>query len=237
MRATTIFTILLAVASCKSKPKASEQAPEDRSECETECVTPFGTELGSNKGVVGWSNCRPACIDPTPHEVPSSQTGLASDTYTGISWQCVEYARRWWLMEQGIVFGSVDTADDMWSEVTSADHLASKAKRVVHKHQNGGAAIPELGDLVIYQAKPQSVGLKYGHVAVVVGVDRDAGFVSLAEQNFLNKAWADPKAYARRIALKLENGHATLTDDDAEGPIYGWLRAEVSLSETSSSAL
>lgn len=216
----TLLAIVLLLSGCRSKAAVSKQP----SACQSECVTPFGTELGAHHGIVARSNCRPACIDPTPHEVAPAKTGLQNKTYTGIRWQCVEYARRWWLIERGVVFPGVDTADDMWTEVTSAKHLASSAAHPVHKYENGGSEIPRLGDLVIYKARPQSVGLKYGHVAVVVEVNVAEGFVSLAEQNFLNQAWKEPKVYARRLSLESSAAGASLLDEDPDAQIYGWLR-------------
>ncbi len=232
-RLLSILPVLVIAVQCKSKqpsrvPVTTPEQTENSSvaACSADCESAFGSELGANENVVAYSNCVPECIDPTPHQVESKHTGLASDTYTGITWQCVEYARRWWLMRRGAVFGSVDAADDMWREVSSAQHLASETERAVTRHNNGGPVRPEPGDLIIYR---KSEALAFGHVAVVVDVDTTAGFVSVAEQNFANKPWPAP-TYARRLplieseAMYAVYGDAGERDAGVAEQIYGWLR-------------
>jgi len=224
---TVALGALLFAASCKDdvKTKANVKAQDDVKakirECETECVTPFGTVLGSNRGIIAYSNCGPACINPTP---ASANTASKEDVYTGITWQCVEYARRWWLIERGAVFGSVDTADAMWKEVTRAQRPSDTSELGVGRHENGGTVAPAIGDLVIYQADSKTENLRFGHVAVVVGVDLVRGLVALAEQNFENKKWQAQDSHSRNLSLKSDDGHYTLTDKSLV--LYGWLRLE-----------
>jgi glutathionylspermidine amidase/synthetase len=184
--------------------------------------------LGSNAGVEARSNCSARCIDPTPVHVVAAAQGKPERVYTGIQWQCVEYARRWWLRRRGIVFASVDTADAMWQEIRSARRVADNAVVPVEARENGGPEPPVGGDLVIYRADPRSPRLKYGHVAVVVGLDRAAGWVELAEQNYGNAVWGEPQRYARRVRLVTDGDGVQLVDDavaPGEPPpvIYGWL--------------
>ncbi len=220
-----------AVSGCKSGAKAEEKVEVSLlPECRNNCVSEYGEPLGVHNKVAAFSNCQPGCIDPTPHHVPASETGLADDTYTGISWQCVEYARRWWLLNLGIVFGSVDTADAMWTQVKTAQHLASRGERVVERHENGGSVAPMPGDLIVYEAVPQSQDLKFGHVAVVVGIDAKHSFVEIAEQNFSNAVWENSERYSRRLRLRTMSGRYTLVDTatslNTETQIYGWLRPQ-----------
>ena len=248
----TLLTIM-ALSSCKDskqgdteelQPKAqvAQQAqpepaqPAAPRECSTQCVTPFGTALGSNRDIVGYSNCQPACIDPKPVQSPPVLGETEGElVYTGINWQCVEYARRWWLQERGIVFGSVDTANDMWTQISAASVVADNSEVTVIRHVNGGEVAPIVGDLIIYKSDEASTNLKYGHVAVVVGLDEKAGTLSVAEQNFENREWQDPKSHARTLAFRNDDGHMTLYDLPADtakletaaaARIYGWLRAE-----------
>lgn len=210
--------------------KETGQPPSRNAACDGPCVTKFGQELGSNAKVVAYSNCQPGCIDPTPYFVTPDKTGLSDPTYTGIIWQCVEYARRWWLLERRIVFGSVDTADDMWTKVKTASHLASDTQVVVQAHENGGTVPPEVGDLVIYQAVVGSDDLAFGHVAVIVEVHPDKQWVSLAEQNYSNSKWVEPAKYSRRVNLLRQDGTFALEDSvtskNTQAVIYGWLRAQ-----------
>ncbi len=200
-------------------PALAEESPDD--ECRTACVTAHGVELGQNEGVVAYSNCSERCIDETPNMV---DLGAGEPVYTGIIYQCVEYARRWWLMKRGVVFGSVDTADDMWTEVREATSPTGDSAFRVSPMDNGGAAAPEVGDLVIYARDPTMPRLRFGHVTVVVGVDLEAGVVFVAEQNFDNAPWAEADSHARILALDTEGDRFTLRDDGVpDARIYGWL--------------
>jgi len=181
--------------------------------CRADCVTPYAATLGANEGVEAYSNCSAACVDPTPNYA-------AEATYTGIRWQCVEYARRWWLLRRGIVFGSVDTAHDMWAEVKRAARPAGGPDVPVERRPNRGPHPPEVGDLVVFERDACDPEMRFGHVAVVVSVDLKAGSVALAEQNMGNAAWIDPSHHARVLSLAKTPGGYTLGGDHVA---LGWL--------------
>ncbi len=237
LRGTRPFTVLLAlaalaaaVAGCRPPvpPAAPSPAPSAPVACRRGCVTTFGAVLGESEGVEARSNCHSRCVDPTPATVAA---GAREETYTGLRWQCVEYARRWWALRRGIVFASVDTADAMWSEIRRATHVRGGAPVVVQPLPDGGAAAPEVGDLLIYRASREDSRLRFGHVAVVVGVRPAArgaeGSLELAEQNFTNARWSEPAHHARRVRLVGRAGGWSVVDDAVTtgSPIRGWLRA------------
>lgn len=67
-------------------------------------------------------------------------------------------------------------------------------------------------------------------MAVVVGVDLEQGTVALAEENYDNRPWQDPKAFARQIRLFEVGGRYTLLDvpvtgnrNPDGGRISGWI--------------
>jgi glutathionylspermidine amidase/synthetase len=186
-------------------------------ECQSDCVMPFGMKLGNARGVSAYSNCSSACIDPAPIMTPHPG---GEPVYTGIGWQCVEYARRYWLKRYGGVFGSVDTAADMWAQVREIRDPRSGAVVAVKAIPNRGSELPEVGDLLIYAVDDSDPGLRFGHVAVVVRTgDRT---LDVAEQNWENQHWGG-KSYARRLSLRTEKRGLT----DSRGRILGWLRVEV----------
>ena len=113
--------------------------------------------------------------------------------YTGLKWECVEYARRWFIQVRGITFEDVATAEDLWKLKTA------KAKSKIAF--TNGKGIPPVGALLIYRKTNKA---PYGHVAVVVKVNRVT--VDIAEQNYSLKKW---KGYSRRVHM---------TDPD----IIGW---------------
>ena len=134
------------------------------------------------------------------------------DTYTGMQWQCVEYARRWLLVRRGMVFGSVDFAADIWDEVEHYSRVADDQPIFTENFPNGSSERPRVGDLIVY-AKEY---LGTGHVAVVVALADNR--VEVAEQNYFNKPW--PGTTARRIALQQREGGYWLEDDF----LLGWKR-------------
>ncbi len=172
-------------------PETVEQALQAKqtlpNQCSTECVTPYGEALGTATGeVVAYSNCRAGCVVFEPNE--------AAGTYTGIKWQCVEFARRWLLLNLGMVYGDVDVAADIWDKIEHFTRVSDQQTFATKNFVNGSAELPAVGDLLIYAR----VYFGTGHVAVVTAVDAEAGRVQVAEQNLLNKEW-DGKAYAREI--------------------------------------
>ena len=175
--------------------------------CDTECVVKYGEVLGkSMSGVEAYSNCSSRCVNPIPFFV--------NKTFTGIKWQCVEYARRWLLMNQGVVYGDVDVAADIWQleSVTSPD---KKIQKDFLSILNGDTQqFIQRGDLVIYSR----AFLGTGHVAVIVELDAKNQRVYLAEQNFDNTRWQGDSA--RSIPYVIHEGGIWLLDPY----VIGWKR-------------
>jgi hypothetical protein len=150
--------------------------------------------------------------------------------YIGITYQCVEYARKWWMKNNGITFGSVDTANEI-IYLTEGSDLRSGQSFPLARSINGTAQRPpRRGDLVVYYPDRNDPEWRAGHVAVVVRTDLSRGTVDLAEENYDNKPWRNPRAFARRIRLFEVGGRYTLLDVPAAGSknsdgglIAGWI--------------
>jgi hypothetical protein len=117
---------------------------------------------------------------------------------TGIKGECVEYARRWMMIVNGVTFESVDNAYDLWNttHVSLLSDQTIKYKFInypIHSHNK-----PTVGSLVIYRKTNK---YPYGHVAVIVGVHEN-GEVDIAEQNQSCDKWENN--YSRRIYLDEE---------------------------------
>lgn len=172
--------------------------------CLTHCKTPFGEVLGRGvKNVPAYSNCNAACV----YRVPNAKDG----TYTGIKWQCVEYARRWLLVNKGVVYGDVDIAADIWG-LQYVTRIKDKAKLKMVNYPNGSTTKPEVGDLLIY-AKAY---LQTGHAAVIATVDTKHHTIHVLEQNFNNTKW--PGDYARSIPYIIRHKHYWVLD----AYLLGW---------------
>lgn len=210
------------------------------------CETPFGTLLGVTNGVFGYSNCDSNYISVEYHSINGSALSFTTNSdgsttqitvtksfSTGLAWQCVEFARRYWMMHgspKPAYFGSVDGAADIWN-LTQVYVMENTSVRLpLLRYENGGSVsnglkVPAEGDLVIYPI--QSGGFPYGHVAVIVKVELSGtqGVVYVAEQNWENKMWPGPyHNYSRKLTLKYSSSAMTYTIDDPEGTIVGWMR-------------
>jgi len=178
--------------------------------CRTDCKSPYGSVLGkSPKGIVAYSNCQSGCVIFEPNHW--------NGTYTGIKWQCVEYARRWLLINSGAVFGDVDIAADLWDKIDHLTDIKTGKPVPLADYLNGSKHAPEVGDLLIYASEFKNTG----HVAVVTGIDIQDDTIEVSEQNFDNESWTH--RYARKIKFIRNDGNFWLLD----GYLLGWKHATV----------
>jgi len=182
-------------------------------QCETNCETRYGLELGSSPaGISAYSNCNSDCVIFEPNQF--------KNIYTGIKWQCVEYARRWLLHELGVVYGDVDIAADIWN----LDQVTNPITGQVFKFDsmlNGSMTKPQRGDLLIY-------GREYlgtGHIAVVVAINEKQSILLIAEQNYLNTKWSGK--FSREISYIKKAKQFWLLDTH----LIGWKRVIQDINE------
>lgn len=204
-----------------SKEEGRKMFAEGKLACDKNCVMPFGKVLGTADGAIGRSNCVSRCIRPeysfldlnssevSVHKGDPEQENLH---YIGVTYQCVEYARKWWMKNKDITYGSIDSAHEI-IYLTEGKNIQTKEPFPLARSINGTAKRPpRRGDLVIYYPDRDNPNWRHGHVAVVVNTDLKEGTVSLAEENYDNKPWQDPKAFARKIRLFEIGGRYTLLD-------------------------
>jgi hypothetical protein len=179
---------------------------------QNDCVTPFGKNLGSSDGIVGYSNCRDDYY---------SEKTLINPYYkipTGLKWQCVEYARRYYQEKLGLTFHDVEGAKDIWDLEIVWNLKENKSYPFFSSPNKTSLRSPKVHDLIIY---PQSIQAPYGHVAVVVDVDEEKNLVFIAEQNWENDIWQNAN-YSRVLKLQKDpNGTFELLDDSGFD-IIGW---------------
>jgi hypothetical protein len=207
--------------------------------CKVDCVHDFGVTLGQSSGVKAYSNCQAQCVNPefsflnlTTGVVSIHKESPKDDNlhYIGLINQCVEYSRRWWMINKDITYGSIDSAHEI-IYLTEGKNIKTNETFPMARSINGSATrAPKIGDLVIYYPDRNNPLWLHGHVAVVVDVNLKKGTVALAEENYDNKKWKKPKKYARKISLFEINGHYTLIDvspnkksNKTGGEISGWI--------------
>jgi hypothetical protein len=212
---------------------------ESKRACEGLCTTPFGTVLGIADDAEGHSNCTSTCVrleysfldlESGAVSVRREDPKQSNLRYIGVTYQCVEYVRKWWMKNKGITFGGVDSAYEI-IYLTEGSRIRSQESIPLARSINGTARRPpKRGDLVIYYADRSDPEWRHGHAAVMVAVDLEKGIVALAEENYDNRPWQDPKAFARQIRLFEVNGRYTLLDvapnasrNPEGGRIAGWI--------------
>lgn len=167
--------------------------------------------------------------------VQGADVGSKNKVYSGISWQCVEYARRWWILKLGIIFGSVDTADEIF-KLNEAERISDGRKIKLTSFENSSKRPPSFGDLLIYDKKKNNPNFQYGHVAVIVGINLNKGYIEIAEQNYDNRKWENKKRFSRRIVIIWKDNTYTIRDInfkdfnankslESSNRILGWVRA------------
>lgn len=113
-------------------------------------------------------------------------------------YQCVHYARYYWILKYASAFPDIDTADQIFDLDFAYDYL-NGGKRQILQFKNGGKEKPLPGDLVIWnKSEPY---YPFGHVAVVLDVQlsEDHPFVTIGEQNY-DDIW-DSQYYARKLQV------------------------------------
>lgn len=212
---------------------------EGQRACQGPCVTPFGSVLGVADGAEGRSNCVSTCIRPE-RSFLDLQTGkvavhqqppdAARFQYIGLTYQCVEYARKWWMKNRHLTFGDVDSSYNILYLTEGSDLQTHKTIPLARSLNGTARRPPQRGDLLVYAADRADPEWRHGHVAVVVAVDLEKGQVALAEENYDNRPWQHPEGFARQIQLFEVGGRYTVLDvpmtthRNAEGGrITGWI--------------
>ena len=207
--------------------------------CDGQCLTPYGTILGVADGAKARSNCVSECIEPeysflnlrtndiTIHQTDPQKADLS---YIGLAYQCVEYARKWWMINKGITFGSIDSAYET-IYLTEGINIHTKQPFPLARSINGTAKRPpKRGDLIVYYPDRTTPNWRHGHMAVVVDVDINNGTVSLAEQNYDNQTWKTNQHFSRKIRLftvgrtyQLIDVPPSSSNNPQGGLIAGWI--------------
>ncbi|CAF4096440.1 unnamed protein product [Rotaria sordida] len=172
-------------------------------------LAPYGALVGiASTNVSAYSNGNDTII--------SNESNYLYGIYTGMRWQCVEYARRWLFIRKGCVFDSVDAANDMWSQLSFVQRVVDGKCFSLKKYQNGSKSPPKNESLLIYSLGEDML---FGHVSVIVDVLNDS--IRVAEQNFHAYYWSSN--YSREIPYIMKNGSYYIMDNYN---IYGWMSVE-----------
>lgn len=147
---------------------------------------PYGAPLGVVPpcGLVVHSNHAP----PPQHRLARGPLG--------VRWQCVELARRDWVLRHRCLLGDVRRAADLLRRAPVLALDPDVGPVVVRRWRNGRSPLASLvpGALLVWRARGRFANT--GHVAVVVGRPRP-GRVAVAEQNVNNTPWPPGRPWSR----------------------------------------
>ena len=131
----------------------------------------FGDIIGTFNGVNSYSN----------KENKANKTNLLdvnyhNGIYTGVKWECVEYARRYLQITKGITFNNVDSA----FEIPQAKFTKLDGSNVYPHNKL------EIGSLIVWD-KYYEHDAPDGHVGVISSIHNNG--ISVGEQNYDNKTF------------------------------------------------
>ena len=141
------------------------------------------------------------------------QENFYFNEFSGLRYECVEFARRFLIACFGLTFRSVKSAVNLWNMKYFVS-VINKSKVLIRHYFPSINSKIDIGDLIIFNSSVESPD---GHVAVVVKCikHREKVFIYICDQNFNNKKF---DTIYNGVVILLEN--AIISD---RGNIRGML--------------
>jgi hypothetical protein len=202
------------------------------------CVTMFGEKISHLEDVPAYSNCNNSFESGLNNFISCKNKKL----FSGMQWQCVEYARRYLITKLGVTFSSVDGAEDVFAlKTVESTETGKKYKFKTFKNNLNCRRknnMPKVNDVIIWARNKSDT--PFGHIAVILKIEGDQ--ICIGEQNWSNAAWtgeprcqalrpSDPSlickgvkgtAYSRILTFKKYNNRCIIVDGNYK--ILGWKR-------------
>jgi hypothetical protein len=189
----------------------------------TACVTKFGKKLGYFKNVPAFSNCN----NSFKSDLNNFTNYKNENVFSGMQWQCVEYARRYLITKLGVTFSSVNGAEDVFA-LKTVESIQDGKKYKFKTYKNNfdckrSNNMPKVNDVIIWARNKNDT--PYGHIAVILKIEGDK--IYIGEQNWSNDAWtrSPPHSYSRILTFKTNNNRCSIIDGNYT--ILGWKRASL----------
>ncbi|NHN36120.1 bifunctional glutathionylspermidine amidase/synthase [Pseudomaricurvus alcaniphilus] len=180
---------------------------------------PFGTVLGYAPGGVAVYSSDYASADPIELPDRHSFRHYVDKVYTGYKWQCVEFARRWLLLNRGYVFEDIAMAYDIF-RIPEVKRIEDGEKLPLRAFANGSRRPPEPGCMLIWSEGGEFE--ETGHVAIVTEVLDDC--IRIAEQNLNHLRWPEDCDYGRELpACYADDGSFWVQCSFEDASILGWV--------------
>ena len=134
-----------------------------------------------------------------------------NNIYTGLKWQCVEFARRYLIINYNITFNSIDNAYNIF-DLPYFISLKNNMIIPIRKYVNGSKTPPMKDSLLIWNRYYKNTG----HVAIITNIDNTT--ITIAEQNYNNNSW-NGNNYSRKLKIVFDNGMYYIASNN----ILGWI--------------
>lgn len=124
-------------------------------------------ELGRNLNDISDGDDAVAAPLPEGHRHDEGHHRVVVRVFSGMRWECLEYARRYYICHHNVTFPSLSGADCLWS-LASFACVRTAAEVPILKFTNGEAhSYPQAGDMLVYPFIFPEADLPHGHVAIV----------------------------------------------------------------------
>jgi len=144
-------------------------------------------------------------------------THYINGVFYGLKWQCVEFSRRYLILNHNITFTNVVNAYNIFELEyftlldNSIDNSIVNSIVPIYKYINGSNIRPHIGSLLIWNKHDDDIT---GHVAVITKINLDN--IEIGEQNYKNIKWSNN--YSRTLPFKDDNGFHII-----DTHIIGWI--------------
>jgi glutathionylspermidine amidase/synthetase len=162
---------------------------------------PYNVPIGISNNVTSYSNYNNNIIT----------NNYVNNNYTGEKWQCVEFARRYLIINYHITFDSVENAYNIF-DLSYFISLKNNMKISITKCINSSTIRPHIGSLLIWNRNYKNTG----HVAIITNIYDD--YIMIAEQNYNDISW-NGNSYSRKLKLVVDNGRYYIMSKN----ILGWI--------------
>ncbi len=180
---------------------------------------PFGAVIGVAPGGVEAYSSDYETVDPERYPDRRAFRNYVDGIYTGYKWQCVEFARRWLLLNRGVIFDDVAMAYDIFA-LRRVRRPATGEILPLNAYPNGARTPPGPGAMLVWDKGPRFEGT--GHVAIVTELGE--GFVRIAEQNYRHVPWGAGRDYSRELkTARAVDGGFWIESPVGEAELLGWM--------------
>ena len=134
--------------------------------------------------------------------------------FTGVKWQCVEFARRWLLHRKGLMLPDVYFAAHLFL-IPHVFDAATFNPVPVRSVRNGAPEPPQADSLIIYSTQYNSFP---GHVGVITEVGKD--YVRVADQNRFFHKWEGEFSHEFPLEKDTKGNYHII---DKHETVLGWV--------------